>query len=374
MLDLAVSGGEEKEEIFRVRVIGVPSPRVELEVAFEHLFLKSVVVGRSVLEPYAEELESLCVPVYERLRVHSGIGVVEGYDKGPSLSVPAVLKAGLREKPSRFLDGFSRRFLFLFVPVVNKRVYAVSAFHAAEDAGRNRPHRGYAPSVREYLYVFLVVEGYCYGAAEFLFILRVSADSCVEHVESRIVCGRTRGCEEAYLLFLHNRGQLGLSSLAHCNGLVETVGGYAREVVIALKEFVPSRDVFLFEFEDYLFEQRQGFPGVVENSGGFVSFRSFGRVSLKAEVFVLDEGHLHLGLVGFHPEGAGAYGEAVKGDVSLREDALPVKDVRLLGHGGEKRHREPVDELRVFGRKGYPERVRVYFFDARETMPVVVRQ
>src|SRR3989337_2211881 len=115
MLDLAVSGGEEKEEIFRVRVIGVPSPRVELEVAFEHLFLKSVVIGRSVLEPDAEEFESLYVPVYERLGVPSVMGVVEGYDRGPSLSVPAVFVTGLREKPLRGFDGFSRRFLFLFV-------------------------------------------------------------------------------------------------------------------------------------------------------------------------------------------------------------------------------------------------------------------
>src|SRR3990170_5126182 len=107
MPDLTVSRGEEKEKIFRVRVIGVPSPGVELEVAFEHLFLKSVVIGCSVLEPYAEEFESLHVPVYERLRVHSCIGVVEGYDKGSSLSVPAVLKAGLREKPSGGFDGFS---------------------------------------------------------------------------------------------------------------------------------------------------------------------------------------------------------------------------------------------------------------------------
>src|SRR3989304_5322457 len=116
MPDLAVSRGEEKEKIFRVRVIGVPSPGVELEVAFEHLFLKSVVVGCSVLEPDAEEFESLYVPVYERLRVHSCIGVVEGYAKGPSLSVPAVFVTGLREKPLRGFDGFSRRFLFLFVP------------------------------------------------------------------------------------------------------------------------------------------------------------------------------------------------------------------------------------------------------------------
>src|SRR3990172_11659695 len=164
MLDLAVSGGEEKEEIFRVRVIGVPSPGVELEVAFEHLFLKSVVVGRSVLEPYAEEFESLHVPVYERLGVHSGIGIVEGYDKGPSLPVPAVLVTGLREKPSRGFDGFSLRPFFLFVPVVDKRVYAVFTFRAAEDAWRNRPHGGYAPAVREYLDVFLFVKGNGYGA------------------------------------------------------------------------------------------------------------------------------------------------------------------------------------------------------------------
>ena len=59
---------EQREEVFRIRIVSEPSPEEDLIGSPDHLVLEPVVVGRADLKLNPELRELLLIPVEERLR------------------------------------------------------------------------------------------------------------------------------------------------------------------------------------------------------------------------------------------------------------------------------------------------------------------
>jgi hypothetical protein len=76
-LHLALRAVQQEQEVFRIRVVGVPAPEEQLRSTLAYLFLEAVVVGAAHHQLHAEPVELLGQPVDARLAAQSGAGGVE---------------------------------------------------------------------------------------------------------------------------------------------------------------------------------------------------------------------------------------------------------------------------------------------------------
>ncbi len=92
---------------------------------------------------------------------------------------------------------------------------------------------------------------------------------------------------------------------------------------------------------------------------------------LAVEVGIAHHHHLAIGIVHREHVGTGTYRVPVQGDIALLHPRLAVEAVRLPGYRGEKRHGQPVQQLRVLALDPDPVGVAV---DDRHAFQRVVAQ
>ena len=110
VLDLAVGAVEQEQEIFRVRVVGVPAPLVNLRLAAAHLVLEAVVVGAAHHQLHAQLAELLAQPVHVALGVRAaGHGVEVQHQRPAADGIAPVGVTGRLEQCPGALDAQALR-------------------------------------------------------------------------------------------------------------------------------------------------------------------------------------------------------------------------------------------------------------------------
>ncbi len=180
----------------------------------------------------------------------------------------------------------------------------------------------YAAAVEEDRDIFLGIDGDRDRLAQLARTLGVAADDRVLHVEAGVVNrGRDRGIE-LDTLRLHGLGEIDLAAGTDVDGLVETVGRYARGVVVALQELVPVRDILLFQAEHDPVDERQRLAGIIQHAVLAIAWLAFDGIGLAVKVRIAFHHHLPVRVVDREHVGAGADRVPVECDVARRKAGL----------------------------------------------------
>ena len=77
MRHLTIGTVKEKKEIFRIRIIGIPSPEEDLRGPLAHFFLEAVVIGGTDLKLNPEFFKLPLVPLLIGARPLRGILIIK---------------------------------------------------------------------------------------------------------------------------------------------------------------------------------------------------------------------------------------------------------------------------------------------------------
>ena len=219
----------------------------------------------------------------------------------------------------------------------------------AEYAWRNWALPRYASAIGENRNEFFLVDGNGNGLAQLARALRIAADDRIDHVEAHVHHRSRHGRLQADVLLAHLVRQRDVAAGCDLDGLVEAVGGDAGGIVVTLQKLVPVRNTFLFQAEYRLVDERHHFPRIVEQAGRLVAVFSFGRIRLAGKIGITFHYHDAIRIIDGKHVGARANRIPVERKIfSLRHPRLRIKTLCFPWNRREERHREPVDELRVF--------------------------
>ena len=341
---------QHEQEIFRIRIVGVPAHEEHLRVALAHFFLQAVPVGAAHVKLDVDPGELLAVPVKSRLVARPAVAHIKGqHQRAATLRIAPGRESGFGQQALGFSQRAPQRFAVL--DLVGDRIDRCQALLKPENAGRQRALRGDPAAIAENRDELLHVDGDGDRLADFaraLGIFRVGAtDHRIEPVEGQKRRRGRGGGAQANAARFHLGAQPGFALDAGAHRLVEIVRIDARAIVIALQEFVPVGDRFLLAGEHHTIDERHGLAGVIQQSGFAVTGLALGRIGFTAKIRVARHHHARIRIVLGQHVGAGAYRIPVEREVALFHAGLRIKLVGLPRHRREKRHRHPVQKLRV---------------------------
>ena len=353
VLQRAVRAVEQKQEILRVRIVGVPAEEKHLRVALANFFLETVPVGGAHLQLYADAAKLLAIPVKARGAAGAAAGGVKvEHQRLAAFCLASARIAGLEQEFFRRVDRLALR--FAVHPVIDQRVEPLLAVAVAEYARRNRPLRRQAAAVGKYGDELLVVDGDADGLAQFARALRLlaalarTADHRVVPVEGEIKdAGGERGLQP-YAALLHLRRQAGLAFDPHFHRLVEGVRTDGRLVVIALHEFVPVGNALFFPAEHHLVDKGRHFSRIGKQARFAIHRLALGGICFTTKIGIAREHHACVGVVLNQHVRTGAHRPPIQSQVFFGEPRLRVKPIRFHRHRRKKRQCQPIEELRVF--------------------------
>ena len=230
---------------------------------------------------------------------------------------------------------------------IDVAVDAGLAVAVAEDAGRQRPLHGQAQAVLEDGDGFFLVDGDGDGLAQGALFRAVTADGVVEHVQAGVEDRRHHAGTQAHAARAHGVGELELAPGAKIHHLVEAVLAHRRAVVVALQELGPHRNALALQAVHGPVDERHRLAGVRQQAGGGIARLAVGRIGLAAEQRIALQHHAPVRIVHAQHERAGADRVPVQADVLGGQARLAVEAVGFPRQRREKRHRQPVRELRV---------------------------
>ena len=169
----------------------------------------------------------------------------------------------------------------------------------------------------------------------------------IQHIETHVVGGSRDRRLQPDALRLHCFGHGRFSLPRQLHSLIETVGADSRCIIVTLQEFVPARNAFLVTAEYHPINERQQLARVCQQACLFIFRHPLGRISLTMKIGILLQYHHPIRIILGEHVRPGANGIPVKRDILFRQPRLSVKTFCLPRDRREKRHRQPVHELRV---------------------------
>ena len=131
-----------------------------------------------------------------------------------------------------------------------------------------------------------------------------------------------------------------------------------------MEEFVPVGNLFLLAREHDLVDEGHVFSTINQQPLGAVARFACARVGFAVKVWIAFQHHARIGVILGQHVRSGADRIPVQCEIFFGHARLAVKAIRFPRDGGKERHRQPVEELRIFALDADAVAVRIDDFDA----------
>ena len=261
------------------------------------------------------------------------------------MRITSVRITRFRQQAPRRGDRFALR--MMLHPIVHIVIHTGFAFDITEDTGRNRPLRGDAAAIAKNRNEFLIIERDGNGLTQLARALSQSTDHRVLHVETHIANGGGDGGNQMNAFLLHIRCQSCFALRTDFDCLIESVGADTGSIVIPLEKFIPIRNIFFFQAIHRFIDERNRLARIRQQASCAIARLARARITLAVEIGISHQHHLPIRVVNAEHIGAGADRIPIQHQVFLPHARLRIKMFGLPRHRREKRHRQPIQKLRI---------------------------